>query len=154
MCTVLFVCKCVLYCLCVNVYCTAATGCQRNAVNKIYQYLSNYNGKLSVCLTRQEDTKICRNRWIFLRISKIHGTYTWKCHLDTHENPKDFSPELLTQSLAQPSILRLSVGPHNIVRSSGKLKASNLKQEDSLPLHISVYQASRQTWDKVLMCST
>ena len=36
---VLFVLHCSMYCLCVNVYCTTATGCQTNSVNK---YIISY----------------------------------------------------------------------------------------------------------------
>ena len=42
-----------MYCLCVDVYCTAATGCQPNCSLKIYQYqysvLRMRSAALSVC---------------------------------------------------------------------------------------------------------
>ena len=49
---------CSMYCLCVNVYCTAATGCQPNCSYKTYQYHGWMDGWINI----QIDSYIKRQR--------------------------------------------------------------------------------------------
>ena len=63
---------CSVYCVCVNVYCTAATGCQHNRSIQIY-----INGNNAVILhTELTRTEIRDNRsvllLVLLRICKTH----------------------------------------------------------------------------------
>jgi hypothetical protein len=63
---------CSVYCLCVNVYCTTATGCQPNCSKQIYQQ-------------------------VYQQIAYIEGSYAYpnKSATWTHPEPEKFSPRHL-----------------------------------------------------------
>jgi hypothetical protein len=89
---------CHMYCLCVNVYCTTATGCQPNCSKQTYQHMSINNlvlGTLSTHILRRESSNTHRTIKLIV-VSWRQQTKSYKINYTIHL--LTFNPRLAVQN--------------------------------------------------------